>query len=206
MGTDKALLPVVPGGEPLLSIVLDRLKRVSDDLLIVAPERPGYDAFATRVVPDLIAGGGTLVGIHAAVSHAEYEHCIVVGCDMPFLSGLLIEYMAREPRDYDVLVPYLPGSSRQGASGLVYHTLHAVYSRRCLPAIERQLLAGKRQVIGFFAQVDVRIIDLVTVTALDPTLLSFFNANTPETLARAREILASARVEKCEELRQWGGD
>jgi molybdopterin-guanine dinucleotide biosynthesis protein A len=206
MGTDKALLPIVPGGEPLLSIVVDRLKHVSDDVLIVAPDRQGYDAFATRVVPDLIAGGGALVGIHAALSHAEYEHCIVVGCDMPFLSQPLIEHMAGEPRDYDVLIPHLPGSSRQGAGGLVYHTLHAIYGRRCLPAIEDQLRAGKRQVIGFFAQVDVRTIAVETVIALDPPFLSFFNANTPETLARAREILTAAREENGEHSRQWGGD
>jgi molybdopterin-guanine dinucleotide biosynthesis protein A len=125
---------------------------------------------------------------------------------MPFLSRRLIQHMAREPRDYDVLVPHLPGSSRQSAGGLVYHTLHAVYSRRCLPAIDVQLRAGNRQVIRFFAQVDVRTIELETASALDPTLLSFFNANTPDTLARAREILASTHEANCEDLRQRGGD
>ena len=75
MGTDKALLPLIPGGGPLLEIVLERLRLVSNELLIVAPERPGYDAFGARVVPDLFAGGGALVGIHSALSHAAHAHC-----------------------------------------------------------------------------------------------------------------------------------
>jgi molybdopterin-guanine dinucleotide biosynthesis protein A len=97
--------------------------------------------------------------------------------------------MANQPRDYDVLIPYLPGESRQGR-GFIYQTLHAIYGKGCLPAIERRLAAGRKQVIGFFDDVRVRPIDEATVRTFDPELRSFFNANTPEALAAARAMAA----------------
>src|SRR3712207_8870132 len=49
------------------------------------------------------------------------------------------------PIYYDVLVPLIPGESRQRSDGLVFQTLHAIYSKRCLPFIERRIVEGKKQ-------------------------------------------------------------
>jgi molybdopterin-guanine dinucleotide biosynthesis protein A len=96
--------------------------------------------------------------------------------------------MAAEPRDYDVLVPLIPGESRQRDDGLVYQTLHAIYSKRCLPFIEKRIAEGRKQVVGFFADVRVRTFDVAEITRWDPDLLSFFNANTPEAMLVAARI------------------
>ena len=53
MGTDKALLPLVAGGQPMLGVVLERLCAVADDVLVVANDQARYAAFGARVVPDL---------------------------------------------------------------------------------------------------------------------------------------------------------
>ena len=188
MGTDKALLPLVPGGPPLLRLVLDRVAAVTDDVLVVASGRPGYDAFGVPVVPDRFPDGGTLGGIATAIGAADGANVLVVACDMPFLSTALLRWMAGRPRDYDVLVPRLPGESRQG-SGFVYQTLHAIYGARCLLPIERRLAQGQRQVIGFFEEVRVQSFGLEEVRRFDPDLRSFFNANTPEAAAEARKLL-----------------
>ncbi|MDP9363319.1 MAG: molybdenum cofactor guanylyltransferase [Chloroflexota bacterium] len=188
MGTDKALLPLVPGGPPLLRLVLDRVAAVTDDVLVVASGRPGYDAFGVPVVPDRFPDGGTLGGIATAIGAAGGAHVLVVACDMPFLSAALLRWMAGRPRDYDVLVPRLPGESRQG-SGFVYQTLHAIYGMHCLAPIERRLVRGQRQVIGFFEEVRVQSFGLEEVRRFDPDLRSFFNANTPEAAAEARRLL-----------------
>lgn len=189
MGQNKAFLPLVDGGPPMLAIVLSRLKAVAEEVLVVAENQPRYAPFGARVVPDLHPEIGALGGIHAAVSQAAHEHCLVVACDMPFLDAGLLERMAREPRDYDVLVPRIPGQSRQGGEGLVYQTLHAIYSKRCLPAIEARIGGGNRQVISFFEDVGVRTIGLADVLTWDPTLATFFNANTPDALAAAGALV-----------------
>ena len=188
MGTDKALLTLRPGDPPLARIVLDRVATVADEVFVVASGRPGYERFGARVVPDRYPEAGTLGGIATALTVAAHAHCLVVACDMPFLNPELLRWLADQPRDYEVLVPRLPGESRQGG-GLVYQTLHAVYARSALPAIERRLAAGDRRVISFFPEARVREVDLPTVQRLDPELLSFYNANTPEAAAQAKEWL-----------------
>ncbi len=153
--------------------------------MVVANDRIRYESFGARVVSDLYSGVGTLGGIHAAIRGAVHQHCLVVACDMPFLNARLLLRMAEEPRDYDVLVPELPGESRQSREGMVLQTLHAVYSKRCLPFIEARIAEGSRQVVSFFSDVHVRKIDLPDVLKYDPELRSFFNANTPEALDEA---------------------
>ena len=186
MGTDKALLPLVAGGQPMLGLVLERLSSVADDVLIVANEQERYASFGARVVPDLHSDVGALGGIQAAITSSTHEHCLVVACDMPFLSFPLLQRMVSEPRNYDVLVPLIPGESRQRGDGLVFQTLHAIYSKRCLPFIEKRISEGKKQVVGFFDDVRVRTLDVEEIARWDPDLRSFFNANTPEALLAAR--------------------
>ena len=188
MGADKALLPLVAGWQPMLGVVLERLSAVADDTFVVADDQARYSALGVRVVPDLSPHVGALGGIQAAIAWSAHEHCLIVACDMPFLSLPLLRRMAAEPRDYDVLVPLIPGESRQREDGLVYQTLHAIYSKRCLPFIEKRIAEGRKQVIGFFADVRVRTLDVAEITRWDPDLLSFFNANTPEALLVAARI------------------
>jgi molybdopterin-guanine dinucleotide biosynthesis protein A len=186
MGTDKALLPLVAGGQPMLALVLERLRSVADDVLVVANEQERYATFGARVVPDLHPQVGALGGIQAAVTWSAHEHCLVVACDMPFLTLPLLRRMVSEPRNYDVLVPLIPGESRQRGDGLVFQTLHAIYSKRCLPFIEKRIAAGNKQIVSFFEDVRVRTIDVADVMQWDPDLRSFFNANTPEALLAAQ--------------------
>jgi molybdopterin-guanine dinucleotide biosynthesis protein A len=189
MGTDKALLPLVEGGAPLLQLALERVAPLTDDLFVVASDRPAYARFGVRLVPDRRPACGTLGGIATAVAAARHEFVLVVACDMPLLSRPLLRYMRDVPRDYDVLVPALAGESRQGR-GTIMQTLHAIYSRNCLEPIERRLDQGQLQVIRFFDQVRVREIDEATVRRFDPDLRSFVNANTPQAAEAAQRLVA----------------
>ena len=191
MGTDKALMPLRPGDPPLARLVVDRVRQVAGQVFVVSNERPGYDAFGVPVVPDRYPNGATLGGIATALEAATAEYCLVVACDMPFLEVDLLRWMAGQPRDYDALVPRVPGESRQG-SGYIFQTLHAIYRKSCLPAIRNELEAGRRQVIGFFPSVEVRTIEADALQRFDPDLWSFFNANTPEAAAIARDRLAAS--------------
>ena len=190
MGTDKALLPLRPGDPPLAAVVVERLRQIAGEVFVVTPTRPGYEALGAPLVPDAYPGAAALGGIATALEAASHDHCIVVACDLPFLSTALLGWMAAQPRDYDVLIPRLPGASRQGG-GLVYQTLHAIYGKTCLPAIKRRLATGDLRVVGFFEEVRVREVSESEVRAVDPELRSFFNANTPDAADEARRILAS---------------
>lgn len=193
MGTDKALLPLRPGDSPLAQVVIDRVRVLSDDTFIVASDRPAYAQFGVPVVGDRYPGGGALGGIATAVERAVHDACLVVACDMPFLSVELLAWMASEERDYDVLVPGIPGESRQG-SGTIFQTLHAIYRKSALPAMAARLARDQRQVIGFFPDVRVRAVSQELVSRFDPSGRTFFNANSPEAAEEARRILAEIGV------------
>ena len=187
MGTDKALLPLRAGDPPLAEVVLNHVRSLTDDLFIVATDRPAYQRFGVPVVADRFAGG-SLGGIATAVDAAAHDACLVVACDMPFLSVALLRWMAAVRRAYDVLVPEVPGESRQGRC-TIYQTLHAIYAKSALPAITGRLARDERQVIGFFPEVRVQAIGPDEVHRFDPNGLTFFNANSPETAGEARRIL-----------------
>jgi len=194
MGTDKALLPLRPGDPPLALTVIHEVSKVAGEVIVVASDRPAYAAFGVPVIPDLetSAAAGTLGGILSALMAVQAEHCLIVACDLPFLNFALLHWMSEQPRDYDVLVPRLPGESRQrDSAGLVYQTLHAIYSKACIEPIQRQLENGQRQVIGFFDDVRVREIDAATIARYDPYGRSFFNANTPQALQEARHMMSA---------------
>ncbi len=193
MGTDKALLRLSPDRPPLLQVVLDRIDAVASERFIVASDRPQYERFLVPVVPDRYPRAGTLGGIATALATATTDRCLVVGCDMPFLNIDLLQWMTQQGQGADIVIPVVPGESRQG-SGMIYQTLHAIYRRTCLPAIERQLAASERQVIRFFSEVQVHPIDVAQIQRFDPDLRTFFNANTPAALERAQQMSAADTV------------
>ncbi len=74
--------------------------------------------------------------------------------------------------------------------GAQLETLHAVYRKSCLGAIEARLVAGRLKIVGFFDEVRVvEIAESEVARYRDPAIV-FMNVNTPEELARAREIAA----------------
>jgi molybdopterin-guanine dinucleotide biosynthesis protein A len=187
MGEDKALLRLRPNDPPLLQLVIDRVRPLTDDLVLVGPHRPGYEHFGIRIVPDSEPGIGPLAGIASALAHAKHDACLVVACDMPFLNSGLLAYMAGVPRtSYDALVPLIPADSDDPSSPPIYQTLHASYQRACLAPIQRHLAAGNRRVTAFYADVRLRPISTDEIRVHDPLLRSFVGVNTPEAVERAR--------------------
>ena len=186
MGTDKALLRLTPDGPTLIELVVAATSAVADEVFLVAND-DRLASLGLRTVPDAFPGAGSLGGIYSAVAGSQTPYCLVVACDMPFLSPPLLRALADTPRDYDVLAPYLEvGTNRQGGAKGVYETLHAIYARAALPTMRAQLIAEQYRIVGFFPQVRVRAVAEERVRALDPQLRSFFNVNTPERLAEAR--------------------
>jgi len=107
MGRDKALLAV--GGQPLLQRVVEALREVTDELLLVGVGAERYAWLGGRAVDDLVPGGGPFAGVYTALSVARHSHCLVVACDMPFLNTDLLRYMRQQAMGWDAVVPRLRG-------------------------------------------------------------------------------------------------
>jgi molybdopterin-guanine dinucleotide biosynthesis protein A len=182
LGRDKSLLPL--DGEPLLAHVVHRLSLLSDDRIVVTNDPARYESLAlpARLVPDERPGVGALMGLYSGLKAAHHPYALVVACDMPFLNLSLLRYMASLIEGYDVVVPHLDG---------YFEPLYAIYSKACLPAIERVLAQGRRQIIAFFDQVRVRRVAESEIDRFDPAHASFLNVNTPEDWAYARQWVES---------------
>ena len=65
MGQNQALLELA--GRTLLDLIVERLREVADEVIIVAGDTDRYARFANRCVADAFPGVGTLGGLHAGL-------------------------------------------------------------------------------------------------------------------------------------------
>ncbi len=171
MGRDKALIDY--HGRPILAHVVDTLRQLSDDVLVVSNRSDVYGSFGARVVPDYDPPSGPLGGLAAGLAATRYDLAVVVACDMPFLNLELFRYLIERAADFDAVVPL---------TGDQYEPLHAVYRRTCLAAIQRRLANDERRVISFFQDVRLSAVPEAEWRAIDPDGRSLSNLNTPDDL------------------------
>ena len=176
MGRDKALITFK--GQPIMVHVIDTLRELSDDVLVVSNRSAAYQSFGIRIVPDADPPSGPLGGISAGLAAAQHDLAIVVACDMPFLNAQVLRLLVEHAVNVDAVVPL---TSDQ------FEPLHAVYRRTCLAAINRHLAGGDRRVISFFDEVRVQVVPETAWQLLDPTGRSMANLNTPDDLHQLRQ-------------------
>ena len=186
LGRNKAIEPI--GGKPLIWRVIGLLSCITDQTVVVVNEKEAVSVLpmpdATKVALDIYPNSGALGGIFTGLSVAESKWSVVVACDMPFLSLTLIEHMLTLTDGYDVVVPVLQDR---------LEPIHALYSKACLPHMERQLQSRRLKIVDFFADVKVNYLTQEEVEKKDPQHLSFFNVNTREDLDRARALFEKGR-------------
>ena len=188
LGRDKAAEPF--GDETLLHRVVRRASEAvgSNDVVIVVADTSQSERAPADIphclVLDALPGSGTLGGIYTGLEAARNEWALVVACDLPFLSTPLLRYMTGLRDGVDAVAPVIGGRPEP---------THALYSRRCIPAISQRLQAGQLKAAGFLDLVRVRYVDEDEARRFDPELLSFFNVNRPEDLAQAIEIAGRER-------------
>jgi len=173
MGQDKAWIDL--GGEPLIRRVIDVMGAVADEVIIVAND-DRYRTLGLRVIPDRFPGGGALGGIATGIGAVSHDTVLVTACDLPFLDAAVWRLLLDRAAGADVVVPVI---------GDRPETLHALYTKACLPAMERALAAGRLRVISFFDEVRVCRLSEELIRTVDPELRSFINVNTPEELTAA---------------------
>lgn len=191
LGRAKALEPFQ--GEPLIRRVIDRLSRITDDLVFVVNDHEQASALPIssrdtdltyEIVIDKYPDGGSLGGIYTGLLAANSQWAFVVACDMPFLNVELMRHMLSMRDGQDVVVPRTDGYPEP---------THALYNKSCLPFIEKRLKRDDLKIARFFDEIRVRFLEEAEVRGLDGDLLSFFNVNTQDDLDRALALAAEGR-------------
>jgi molybdopterin-guanine dinucleotide biosynthesis protein A len=177
-GRPKALLEL--GGRRIIERVLDAIRPVVDDVLIVTNTPDLYGFLGVPMVPDAYPEHGSLGGIFTGLAAASGAAAFTVACDMPFLHPDVAHLVVGRAGEGDVVIPRV---------GEQFETLHAVYGKACLPHIERRLKAGRLKIVGFFEDVRVVPVSETDVSRHRAPDVVFMNVNTPEELARARALV-----------------
>jgi molybdopterin-guanine dinucleotide biosynthesis protein A len=180
-GENKAFLRV--GGRRIIDRLFETFSGLFEETILVT-NRPGeFLDLDTLIVTDIFPVRSSLTGLHTGLFHASRPFAFFAACDAPFLKREIVELVlsgvASDPGT-DIVMP------RTGAG---YEPLCAAYSRRCLKAAEEHLKQGKLKIQLALKQARTRFIAEEALRERDPGLVSFFNVNTPEDLARAESMI-----------------
>lgn len=186
-GGDKCLLDL--GGQTLLARIVARLSGQVDAMILNANGDPSrFAAYGLPVVPDSMAGhpgplAGVLAGLDAGAARGA-ERIITVAGDTPFfprdLAAGLIAAAQREE------TPLALAATPDPERGVARHPTFGLWPVSLRDDLRRSLAAGTRKVVAW---TDPHGCATALFDAADDP---FFNVNTPEDLAIARERLSQA--------------
>jgi molybdenum cofactor guanylyltransferase len=174
MGRDKAWLELA--GRPMITHVIDSLRPVVTELAVIA-NSDEYGMLGIPVIRDLNRGIGPIEAVRVALDASQCERVILAGCDLPFVTPELFNYLLSRAGPYQSVVPLGPDNKPE--------PLCAIYSRTALPAVQRMIEAGQFKISPLYDLVDTLLIPFEDLSGLAGFDLFFENVNTPEQYSRA---------------------
>lgn len=148
MGQNKALMRI--GGIRVIDRIAAELGPESDKVIVIASDPAPYEHMNAVILVDEPAfkGQGPLAGIYTGLKEAGCGPCLVVACDMPFVSAKLgcelVSILKRNDRD--AVVPIHEDR---------LHPLFAAYDARAAETAKETLMDGKRSVKALLDRIDV---------------------------------------------------
>ena len=168
-GSNKSFAKV--DGEPLIDRVTGLMRSLFERVVLITNTPELYGHLCLPMFEDRIKGLGPIGGIYTALMEIPSDYIFVTACDMPYLSGPLIRHLVSVKGDFDATVP-VPGKYPE--------PLHALYSKRCLPAVKRSIDDLKYKIADFYNESRIQFIPEAELRELDPELKSFYNINRPQ--------------------------
>ncbi|MDO9264601.1 MAG: molybdenum cofactor guanylyltransferase [Desulfosalsimonadaceae bacterium] len=182
-GRNKAFIDI--GEHRIIDNIYGVFKSVFEEIILVTNQPMDYLGLDATIVTDVYPVRSSLTGIYSGLFHATRPFIFVSACDTPFLKKEMVETVvgAIEPGDA-VVIPQTSDGTEQ---------LCAAYSKTCLSLMERQIREEIFQIKRMFRKVRVKKIPEHILRENDPELISFFNINTREDYAIAKQWLAGNR-------------
>ena len=180
---DKGLLEL--HGKPLINHVIDAVKDIVNEIIVVTNSQERADLYAkvvssdVKFVVDTFESEGTLVGALTGFEAAAGEYSALLPFDSPFISPevltLLFDCCVGRAAD----IPRTPDR--------VCEPLHAVYhTKQALQAAKDAVAENELDVQAIEERLHgVRYMSTMVIEQLDPDLKTFFTVNTPLDLRKA---------------------
>ena len=176
-GSNKAMVEV--DGIRLIERAVRVMRPLFQEVILLTNTPRDYAYLGLPMVEDLIKGLGPLGGVYTGLETISCGAGFFVACDMPFLNQALILHLVASRKGFDAVVPRV---------GWMIEPLHAVYTKRCLPAIRHLIDSREYQIFKFLPNVRVRYVEAEEIRVHDPQLRSFFNINEPQDLLETEKL------------------
>jgi molybdopterin-guanine dinucleotide biosynthesis protein A len=188
-GFDKAQAEL--GGETMLQRTCALVAEVARDVIVVAPTGR-YAEFDVRSISEAWPGQGPLGGIIGALmdAHArEHRHawCLIVGCDMPFLTQEWLTYLCERATESggQVIAP-------ESENGL--EPLCACWSTHGTAPLQYAFEGGVRKVTEAMKRLPMEVLTEKHWKRFDTGGRLFWNMNTQADYEEAKRILETERA------------
>jgi molybdopterin-guanine dinucleotide biosynthesis protein A len=202
MGRDKALLEL--SGAPMIQRTADLLTAlVAKTTLVISASQSGnpnnandtndtnpYSNFELPMLVDSWPSFGPLGGIATALANAQSKWCLILACDMPFLTKEWIAFLlghstqleTEAPRRFDAIVP----ETKRGLEPLC-----AIYRASCAPILATALNRGIRKVTDAISVLNLHRITETEWCQFSQDENLFGNLNTWQDYLEAQQHLKS---------------
>lgn len=178
MGSPKALVELA--GQPLIHHALAAVEAAGLKPIVTAKPSSSLPALGCPIVREPAEPRHPLCGILAALRAAEGRPIITVGCDMPFLTGSLLAWLASLDAPLTVC-----------EAGGDLHPLLARYDPSLMPDLDAALVRGDAMRATVLA-LDPRIVGEPELSRFGPPERLCFNVNEPADLIEAQRLARDA--------------
>lgn len=184
-GNNKAFLKI--NKTACVKMIHNSLQKITKKILVISNNND-LQEYGFKIYPDLIKKSTPLAGIHSGLFNMTTEFAFITACDMPFLQTDLIKtIISRIDNSADIISPY---------NGQYYQPLCSVYSKKCIPHIEKILKSDEFKVDKLFDQVSLKTVSYEVLKKKDPHLVSFFNINTQKDYKTAVNLYKTISLNK----------
>lgn len=102
MGTDKSLIKL--NGKSMIEYSIDVLKPLCHNV-VISSNNFIYDFTGCEVWPDELPDQAPMVGIYSCLKRSTTKFNIILSCDIPLMSTILLEYLLKNSKSHDITVP-----------------------------------------------------------------------------------------------------
>ena len=192
LGREKGLVALA--GKPLILHVLERIKDIAKEIIVVVSSEMQKENFgkvvgkAARIVVDKFNVRSPLVGALTGFEAASGEKSLLLSCDTPFVSREIASFLLDVCRRKAAAIPRWPDGKIE--------PLQAAYDTEMgLEASKEALKEGKMDLRSMISKLKgVRYISTLVIREFDPKMLTFFNINTLVDLRKAERIISQGII------------
>ena len=192
LGREKGLVALA--GKPLILHVLERIKNIAKEIIVVVSSEIQKENFekvvgnAAHIVVDKFNIRSPLVGALTGFEAADEEKSLLLPCDTPFVSREIASFLLDICRKRAAAIPRWPDGKIE--------PLQAAYDTKMgLEASKEALKEGKMDLRSMISKLrGVRYISTLVIREFDPKMLTFFNINTLVDLRKAERIISQGII------------